>query len=523
MTAYAYIYPREEAYCLTVASSLLAYKLYKDTHGDQLSLPPSPRSYPLIGHLLSIPTEFEHLGFMRLGEQLESKIFSLTAFGTTIIVLNDRDDAVNLFDKRSGLYSDRTNTTVVQEPSLLDWPDLASLIAYGDRWRRFRRLMNPLLTKQSVAAHQKFQEQDATKLLQRLLKGYKDIHTSHEVETELVLSVSATMFRSLYGYEVASSSDPLAIRTQKLAAYLTYAAINSNYLVNLVPALRHLPDWFPGTGWKQEASKWRKEKETLIDELYRIGLENMKKDETAHIMVAEMRSQALRLGLTEKQADEDVKQVAVTLIGGSIETTGNTLMMFFLAMLLYPEVQKKAQNELDSVIRNGRLPTFEDRAELGYIERIIQEILRWRPVTALAIPHTCFEDDTYKGYHIPKGTILAGNVWAMTRDETVYKDPEVFDPDRFLDPSTPPSPVFGWGRRVPGSRCPGSHLAQSSLFITIASILMTFNIEAARDKDGNDIRPSGKLVNSLVLTPEQFPLKLTPRSAKHEELIEQTY
>ncbi|CAE7177454.1 unnamed protein product [Rhizoctonia solani] len=236
-------------------------------------------------------------------------------------------------------------------------------------------------------------------------------------------------------------------------------------------------------------------------------------------MVADMRSQALRLGLTEKQADEDVKQVAVTLIGASIETTVNTLMMFLLAMVLYPDVQKKAQNELDYVIGNGRLPTFEDRDRLGYMERMIQEILRWHPVAPLAVPHTCFEDDTYKGYRVPKGAIVAGNVWAMTRDETVYKDPEVFDPDRYLDPSTPLSPVFGWGRR----RCPGIHFAQSSLFITIASILMTFNIEVAQDKDGNDMRPSGKLVNSLVLTPERFPLKLTPRSTKHEELIEQSF
>ncbi|CAE7177464.1 unnamed protein product [Rhizoctonia solani] len=227
---------------LTLASSLLAYKLYKDTHENQLSLPPSPRSYPLIGHLLSIPTEFEHLGFMRLGEQLKSKIFSLTAFGTTIIVLNDRDDAVNLFDKRSGSYSDRTNSTMVQEPSLLNWPEFGSLIAYGDRWRRFRRLMNPLLTKQVSATHQQLQEQAATKLLQRLLKGHKDIHNSHEVETELVLCIAATMFRSLYGYEVASSNDPLAERTQKAVSYLAHAVLSSNYLVNVAPVLRTKPD-----------------------------------------------------------------------------------------------------------------------------------------------------------------------------------------------------------------------------------------------------------------------------------------
>ncbi|CAE7168317.1 unnamed protein product [Rhizoctonia solani] len=456
---------------------------------------------------------------MQLGQQLESKIFSLTAFGTTVIVLNDRDDAVNLFDKRSASYSDRTCSTVVQEPSLFGWPEFGSFMAYGDQWRRFRRLINPLLTKQSSALYYKSQEQATVKLLQRLLKGYKSIQTSHEVETELALSISTTMFRSLYGYEVESSNDPLAKRTQKLISYLACALLSSNYLVNVVPALRHVPDWFPGAGWKREASKWRKEKESLVDELYTIGLENMEKDENAHIMIADMRSEALKLGLTEEEADEDVKHVAMTVIGSSIETTVAALMMFLLAMALHPEVQKKAQNELDSVIGDARLPTFEDQGKLGYTERMIQEIHRWHPITPLALPHTCFEDDTYKGYHIPKGAIVFGNVWAMTHDETVYKDPEVFDPDRFLDSSTPSPPTFGWGRR----RCPGIHFAESSLFITITSILMTFNIEVAQDENGKDIPPNGKLINSLALTPEQFSLKLTPRSTKHEELIQQSF
>ncbi|CAE6478773.1 unnamed protein product [Rhizoctonia solani] len=503
---------------LTVASGLLAYNLYKDKHGDQPGLPPSPRSYPLIGHLFSIPTEHAHLGFMQLGDQLGSKIYSLSALGTTMIVLNDKDDVINLFDKRSAKYSDRTTVTIVEDPALLNWGEVASIIVYGDRWRRFRRLMNPLLTRQSVAAYYQSQEQATTKLLQRLLKGYQDMKTSHDLETEFGLSVSATMFRTLYGYEVASSNDPLATRTQKLFSYFTYALIPSNYLVNLIPALRYVPAWFPGAGWKREVLKWRKEKDSLIDELYNIGLENKKKNENSNIMVADLLRKALELGLTKEEAAEDAKQAAITLIGGSIETTVNTLMMFLLAMVLYPEEQRKAQEELDSVIGNERLPTFEDQANLGCIERIIQELLRWYPVAAFGIPHTCFEDDTYKGYHIPKGAIVVGNVWAMTRDETVYKNPEVFDPDRFLDPSLPPSPAFGWGRR----RCPGNHIAQASLFISIASILMTFNIGPAQDKDGNDIRPNGKMVNSIVLTPEKFPLKLTPRSTKHEELIRES-
>ncbi|CUA71446.1 O-methylsterigmatocystin oxidoreductase [Rhizoctonia solani] len=339
--------------------------------------------------------------------------------------------------------------------------------------------------------------------------------SSHDLEAELYLSVSSTLFRSLYACEATSSNDPLLVRTKKVIAYQALALLSSSYLVNSIPALCYIPEWFPGAGWKREASKWRREKESLVNELYGIGLDNMKKDGGAQLMVTPLRQQALKLGLTEQEADDYVKQISITLVGAGTDTTVSTLMMFFLAMVLYPEVQKKAQAELDSVIGSTRLPTLEDRARLGYIGMIVQEIFRWAPVTSIGLPHTCFHDDMYKGYHIPKGAIVIGNVWAMTRDSLVYNDPEVFNPDRYSDPSTPPSPVFGWGRR----RCPGVHFAEASVFIAIASILSTFNIGVAQDENGQDIRPSRKLVNSIILSPQPFRLKLSPRSPTHEELI----
>ncbi|CUA71440.1 O-methylsterigmatocystin oxidoreductase [Rhizoctonia solani] len=405
---------------------------------------------------------------MQLSKQLGSKIISLSVFGTTIVVLNDKDDAINLLDKRSAIYSDRTCPPLVQDPSLLNWGDFGSLIGYGDRWRR---------------------------------------------------SVSETLLRSLYGYQTESSSDPFLVRSKELFLYLSSAPLPSKYLVNTLPSLRYVPAWCPGAGWKREVLEWRKEKESLINDIYDVGLENMKKDENSPLIVASLRNQALKLGLTKEEADEDVKQVSITLYGAGTETAVHTLLMLFLAMVLYPEVQRKAQAEIDSVIGSGRLPTFEDQARLGYVERLIQETLRWAPVTPLAVPHTCFRDDTYKGYHIPKGTIVMGNIWAMTRDETVYKDPEVFDPDRFLDPSIPPAPAFGWGRR----RCPGVHFAESTLFIFVTSLLATFNIGIAQDENGEDIIPSRKMTNSLVLAPEEFPVKLTPRSMAYKDLVRPSF
>ena len=65
--------------------------------------------------------------------------------------------------------------------------------------------------------------------------------------------------------------------------------------------------------------------------------------------------------------------------------TVSAVQSFFLAMALYPEVQKKAQTEIDAVIGNNRLPDFSDRDALPYTNAIIKEAMRWQPVTPLGM------------------------------------------------------------------------------------------------------------------------------------------
>ena len=77
-------------------------------------------------------------------------------------------------------------------------------------------------------------------------------------------------------------------------------------------------------------------------------------------------------------------------------------------MLVHPEYQKRAQLELDKVVGPSRLPTMEDIVHLPYIEAILKEVLRWKPVTPLALPHTTASSDEYRGYYIPKGAIVLG-------------------------------------------------------------------------------------------------------------------
>ena len=85
-------------------------------------------------------------------------------------------------------------------------------------------------------------------------------------------------------------------------------------------------------------------------------------------------------------------------------------------MATHPEVQRKAQAELDRVVGLGHLPTFEDRYQLPYVDAIYREILRLRPPLSMCVAHISTEDDEYKGYYIPKGTPSDCSLFNMVPD-----------------------------------------------------------------------------------------------------------
>ena len=104
--------------------------------------------------------------------------------------------------------------------------------------------------------------------------------------------------------------------------------------------------------------------------------------------------------------------------------------MLFLAMALYPEVQKKAQAEIDAVVGPNRIPNFHDRPSLPYINAVVKESSRWNLVIPLGkpfvmiivapiltssegVPHMSTMDDEYNGFYIPKGSIMIGNAWLV--------------------------------------------------------------------------------------------------------------
>jgi cytochrome P450 len=191
------------------------------------------------------------------------------------------------------------------------------------------------------------------------------------------------------------------------------------------------------------------------------------------------------------------------MYGAGGETTYSTVLTFIMTMALYPDKQQRAHKELSQIIGSERLPRIEDCTTLPYLGAVIKETMRWHPVLPLSIARRTACDDWYKGFFIPKNTIVVPNVWSIAHSDNHRFDPRDFQPERFLDPNhtevDPAHWAFGFGRRV----CPGKALGENSVFILIATLLWSFEFSV---DETEGLEPSfGENLVRCVYPPQANP------------------
>jgi len=200
-----------------------------------------------------------------------------------------------------------------------------------------------------------------------------------------------------------------------------------------------------------------------------------------------------------------------------VQKTSGTMLVFMHAMACFPEVQTRMREEIHRVIGTDRLPSFDDRGRLPYINAAIKEVYRWKPNSPLGAPRKLQDADVYRGYHIPKGTTVMPNIWLLSRDQDSGIDPEAFSPERFLDTHVkntaidPYSYAFGFGRRM----CPGRFLADNSVFMLVTSIVATVQISIPKDSHGTE-KPFDPpyIPAGLASFPYPFEVDIEPVSDK---------
>lgn len=248
------------------------------------------------------------------------------------------------------------------------------------------------------------------------------------------------------------------------------------------------------------------------------------------------------LAQQEKSGQADMSRHALyflcgTLLEGGSDTTSSIIIAFIHAITKWPDVQRKAQAEIDAVVGSDRSPCWEDYTSLPYVAACVKETMRWRPVVPLGFPHVLSEDDTIDGMHLPKGSQIFINAFGMHQDESrlnnggLQPDMDVFEPDRYAGVSALASELangdyekrdhygYGSGRRL----CPGIHLAERNLFLAFAKLLWAVNIEPGRDNSGCVIEPDvgneTAYSAGFLVCATDFPCVIKPRSDAHKATI----
>lgn len=327
-----------------------------------------------------------------------------------------------------------------------------------------------------------------------------------------------------YGYTIEPrASEPLVELIEHMMENVNEAAIPMSWMVDIIPALQYLPDWFPGTGFKDIARQWRKVTDSALTTPYSFVSKQVRdggdyRPSYVSALLEKSRPEGKREFKLTAEEEDAIKLTAGVMYAGGADTTVSTLSSFVLAMVLHPEVQRKAQREIDSVIGSERLPNFADQDTLPYVSALVKESIRWLPVIPMGIGHIATEEMTYDGYRIPKGSCILPAVWWFLHDPEAHPNPEEFDPERYWEPRNEPDPLlhaFGYGRRI----CPGRYLAADNMYITIARLLAVFDIGKAVDEQGKEMEAKLEASPGVLSYPAPFAYSIKPRSEKHAELI----
>ncbi|KAF8525402.1 cytochrome P450, partial [Gautieria morchelliformis] len=471
-----------------------------------LRLPPGPPRKFLLGNVLDMPTQQEWVTFSQWAKQYGDLVY-LNVLGQSIVIISSPDIAYELFEKRSSIYSDRYKFEMAAE--LMGWDWLVTFMPYGEKWRRHRRTIHQHFHPDAATRYEPVQLRHTRELLTQLYE------TPEQFAEHVRHTAGAIIMEVVYGIKVLARQDPYIDTAEKAIAALGIATNPGSFLVDIIPMLKYVPEWFPGASFQAKARRWRKLAVEMNTAPFNAVKQSVNSGTATPSFTASLLEEMYREGDVPSGQEEVIRGSGSTLYAGGADTARAST--FFLAMRLFPEVQRKAQEELDEVVGLSRLPEYEDGENLPYINALCKEVLRWHPVTPLGVAHRVTEDDVFNGYFIPAGSIVVGNTWHLLHHRTYGTDTDKFQPERFLVPGMKdPNPAFGYGRRV----CPGRTFAQNSIFIAVASILSVFDITAARDSRGNEIPAQAAFQSGFLSAPVPFGCTITPRSAAAKKLFQ---
>lgn len=464
----------------------------------RLRLPPGPRPLPLIGNLHQVPASRPWLGFEKW-HKAYGHIISFKLGTQTFISLGSHQIAHDLLDKRSAIYSSRPRSIIAGECITKGLGIV--FMPYGRQWRTQHRIQAEFLNPAISQRYRRLQDVETRQVVYDLLSSNNFSENFHRLSSSLIFSLA-------YGKRMPRGDEHEVREIDELMTYLIEKQAPGKWMVDIFPVLNYLPRFL--VSWKRLGDEYHHRETTLFGE-------NMKKAENARTW--NWSKDMKRIKEAEGLSVTELAYIIGILYEAGSETTAATLDYFVLACVLYPDAVRRAQQEIDDVVGADRLPSFDDIPNLPYVNAFLMEVMRWRPLAPLGIPHSVTQDDEYMGYHIPKGATILPNHWALALDEEVFKDPTSFRPQRWIENPKLPVHGFGFGRRA----CTGRHIAINSMQINIARVLWAYDIGYAYENGKRVEVDLYGMVDAAISKPVPFKANFQIRSPARREVVEETW
>ncbi|KAL1745663.1 cytochrome P450 [Schizophyllum fasciatum] len=479
-------------------------------------LPPGPPTVPIFGNALHIPRKFTFYRFTEWA-RVYGEIYSLKVGSGTIIVLSSPAAFKQVLDKQSADTSDRPQNSV--HDLITDGWNLF-LCRSSDRWRQLRRAAQTLLAPSTVKNYLPIQEAESTQVQFDLLTTPEKFYGHMErFGISIVMSI-------VYGKRAPRIDGPTASAfvhmNDRWSALLMPGATPP---IDALPFLKYVPEVF--APWKRETREVRALQRKLY---YGIFDECKARADAGHdnFFMAEV---------IREQAENGLSREQMSLLGGALyeagaESSACFLHSLVLLLAMHPHVQAKAHEELDRVVGDARSPCYDDADQLPYVRAIVSETHRFRTLAPLALPHRATRDTQYKGYLIPEGATVFGDLHAACHDPELFEDPDVFNPDRYLltphgtkpgvdDSDMRSTFIFGYGRRI----CPGMHLASVSALLATMKILWAFDFRPPLDPATGKEIPLNVHINreGAAVGPPHFECRISCRSPARAAVIRKSF
>ncbi|KAL4810336.1 cytochrome P450 [Aspergillus unguis] len=473
-------------------------------------MPKGPPTLPIIGNAHQIPKSGLFRKFRDWAQEY-GPVFSLKVGPANVIVLCDRKAIHKLLVEKGNIYSDRPESYVGW---LLTKGDHVALQQMTPEWRERRKIISHAFSPKNLdEKHFRVQEAEATVLMTNLLSQPEDFYNQIKRYTASVAS-SLT-----YGFRGATYDSFWAHGVYEVMDKWTPAMEpGANPPVDEFKFLRYIPAFM--AHWKRRGV----DAGQTMDRVWG----------TARRLVDERRAKGIRrdcvidnvLDEYEKKGWPLTQHGFNNLMGefleGGADTTTAQLLTLVLAFAKNPHVQAKARQEIDAVCGTERSPRWTDFSQMPYINCIVKEGQRWRPVAVTALPHRARVDDEYEGMLIPKDSTLFIPVWALHHTESLYTDPETFNPDRFLGKPKLANDYAGSPDYENRDKiCPGIHLAERNMWRIAAKLLWAFEFQEPLDPVTKEIRPLDPYAYNpgILQAPLPFEVRIKPRSQAHIETI----